>query len=59
MSFYVGSPTIPAGMTVSEYRRRRARAPHHWERRRPFIRPRGLRKSMPPAEPMLSDRRTN
>jgi hypothetical protein len=32
MSFYVGSPTIPAGMTVSEYRRGRPRRQSSWLR---------------------------
>jgi hypothetical protein len=29
---YVGRPTIPAGMTVSEYRRSRSRRPWNWLR---------------------------
>jgi hypothetical protein len=29
---YVGSPTIPAGMTVSEYRRSRPPRPSTWRR---------------------------
>jgi hypothetical protein len=29
---YVGSPTIPAGMTVSEYRRSRPPRPSIWPR---------------------------
>jgi hypothetical protein len=29
---YVGSPTIPAGMTISEYRSGRPRRPSTWQR---------------------------
>jgi hypothetical protein len=29
---YVGSPTIPAGMTISEYRRSRRRRRSTWQR---------------------------
>jgi hypothetical protein len=28
--FYVGSPTMPAGMTVGQYRRSRPRRPSSW-----------------------------
>jgi hypothetical protein len=30
MSVYVVTPTIPAGMTVSEYRRSRPHTPRRW-----------------------------
>jgi len=30
--FYVGRPTVPAGMTIPEYRRSRARPPSRWQR---------------------------
>jgi hypothetical protein len=29
---YVGTPTIPAGMTLSDYRRSRPRRPSVWRR---------------------------
>jgi hypothetical protein len=29
---YVGTPSIPAGMTVSDYRRSRPRRPSAWRR---------------------------
>lgn len=37
--FYVGTPSMPARMTVNEYRRSRPRRRSHWRRLRSLTRP--------------------